>query len=128
MDAPQYLWDLLNRELIFSHTELLRKVATKYDIPFAELVDEFIPKNAKLIPNKEQPIMIHKKMKPKKEPSDDTRCCARIWNRGKGGRCTRSQAPNCEYCLQHSKDRKHGDFRESAPREIYPKKKQLMFV
>lgn len=128
MDAPKYLWDLLDRELRYSHTELLKKVATKYNLPLEEMISEFIPKQTPLVPAKQVPIVIHKKMPPKQEPQEQDRCFARVWNRGKGGRCTRARTNDCDYCAQHVKHRKHGDMREEAPREMYPKRKNTYFL
>lgn len=128
MDAPQYLWDLLDRELRKSHIALLQKVATKYNLDFDKLEAELLPPVAKLVSNKETPIEIRRKARPKGEAPEDDRCCARIYNRGKGGRCSRTKQEGCDYCKQHVKDRKHGDIRQEVPRDIFPKQKQLLFV
>lgn len=128
MDAPQYLWDLLEHELHLSHLALLEKVAARFDIPLEELEREVMPHGIRLVPNKETPIVIKRSMRPKPDAPQEERCFARIWNRGKGGQCTRRRPEGCDFCSQHVHTRKHGDIREEVPRSIYPKKKKLLFV
>jgi hypothetical protein len=129
MDAPQYVWELLERELHRCQAELLRRVAERHGLVFEELLSEFLTPSpaAHLVPNRDVPIVIHKQLRPKPVAPEQGRCFARVWNRGKGGQCSRARQPSCEYCVQHAAHRKHGDVRETPPRDLYPKHKLLLY-
>lgn len=128
MDAPQYLWGLLERELRRSHRELLSKVATKHNLSLEDLERDFLPSTIEFVPNKKVAITIRKKLAPSPPAPEESRCHARVWNRGKGGQCTRKCADASEYCSQHKDQRKHGDMREKPPRHMYPAQKRTLYV
>lgn len=127
METPAYLWNLLEVEIYRIQSELLQRIATKYGLKHDQLMEEFIAAPLKLVPNKKITIEVRKKIQPKPSPSDDLRCCARIWNRGKGGQCTRPKKTDSDYCAQHSTHLKHGDIREKVDRSIFPKQSQCLY-
>jgi hypothetical protein len=108
--------------------DLLRRVAATYNIPVEELQQQFLNKPTTLVPNKDNPIEIRRKSRPKHEAAVEERCFARIFNRGKGGRCTRKHQDGCEFCYQHAQHRRFGDIRNEPPRDLFPKRKQLLFI
>jgi len=119
MDAPAYLCNLLELELYRVQKSLLQDVATKYNLPYEELVQEFLASPLRMVPNKSISIVVKKKIDPKPAPPDDHRCHARVWNRGRGGQCTRPHKPENEYCAQHLVHRKHGDVRDKPDRTVF---------
>lgn len=130
MKTPQFIFDLLDGELRRVHVELLEKVAAKYGLDHAKLVEEFVPvPTTKMVPSNDVEITIHKKWKPKPLPMDEDRCQARIWNRGRGGQCTRprkTEKSEC-YCIYHEKHRRYGDIREAPDLTQFPKKHTILY-
>ena len=130
MKAPQFIFDLLDGELRRCQIELLEKVAAKYGLECEELVREFVPMpTTTLVPASDVEITIHKKWKPKPIPPASERCLARIWNRGRGGQCTRpkkSEKSEC-YCIYHEKHRRYGDIREAPDLSQFPKKHSVLY-
>ena len=131
MNTPKYIFDILQDELRLQQVSLLKKIATKYNIPEDELI-ELLPKQPKIIPKTAISITVEKKIEPKKTPPTNCRCCARIWGRGKGGQCTRKcfiddNDNQTEYCLQHQNNRKHGRIDEDFPKEVFPRKETSLY-
>lgn len=118
MDVPAFIFDLLNQELQRVQEELLERVAEKYRLSSKELVQEFLTP-LEIVPEKKEKVIVCKKQKGRALPPDETRCNARIWNRGKGGQCTRFRKEGNAFCCQHLEKRKHGTIGEQAPREVF---------
>lgn len=140
MDAPSFIFDIFEKELENMQKALLAKVATKYNLNEEELVKTFIDhERLHLVPNNDVTVVVCKKInKDSKKPVDAScRCTARIWNRGKGGQCTR-QVMVCDnsqsqsqsrprYCAQHSDKRKHGDIGDKADAKLFPKNPTALY-
>jgi hypothetical protein len=126
MDVPSFLFELLEKELTNIQEKLLEKVAKKYDLSETELKEEFLTP-LKVIPNTNTKVVICKKQKGRKIPLDECRCMARIWNRGKGGQCTRKRKGENEYCCQHIEKRKHGDIREMPSKKVFCHKTKILY-
>ena len=118
--TPQFILELLEKELRRVQSDLLEKVATKYNLDHAELVESFLPKQLKVCPTKDVAITVTKKHTPLAPAPAEVRCMARIWNRGKGGQCTRARREDSEYCTHHMHNRKHGKIEDVLPRQLYP--------
>jgi hypothetical protein len=118
--APQFIFDLLDRELRRIQSDLLEKVATKYKLDHAELVASFLSKPPELLATQDVSVTVIKNQKPAQPPAKQKRCMARVWNRGKGGQCMRVRRDDCDYCTSHMSNRKHGRIDDKVPRELYP--------
>lgn len=127
MDTPSYLWNLLEEEILRIERDILKKVATKYNLDYEEIQKEFLNEPMKMIPNKDVSIVIKKEVKPKTKIEKENQCCARVWNRGKGGQCTRKKKDGEDYCTQHINNRKHGDITDKPDRAIFPKKSNALY-
>jgi len=130
MDVPCFIFEIFEKELRNIQIDLLKKVATKKGYDVEKFVNEFLPEqtNLRLIPNSKTKIQIQKKNVANKSlPEKDKQCMARVWNRGKGGQCTRLKFENNEYCSQHIKNRKHGRIDESPSEEIFPKEFKSLY-
>jgi hypothetical protein len=130
MDAPSFIFDLFEKELKNIQSELLCKVATKYGLDEDELITTFLEDNKlKLIPNNNITVVITKKKHKDKDQDDEGRCrCrARVWNRGKGGQCTR-YVQEGNYCAQHTAHRKHGTIDDKADPKIFPKNPTAIYI
>ena len=129
---PHFIFDLFEKELLNIQKELLSKVATKYKLNFDQLIEEFLPKEVKLISNTKTSIQIKKIHKPFVPPLAQNRCMARVWNRGKGGQCLRNRFEDengniIDYCSQHKNNRKHGRIDESPNNNIFPKESKSLY-
>ena len=131
METPQFIFDLLERELRTIQINLLEKVSVRYGLNRDDLIADFLPKQLVVVPNSKIVIEVKKCLKPHQIPSAENRCMARVWNRGKGGQCTRNQikveTTESEYCSQHQKNRKHGRINEPASSEIFPRKSNALY-
>lgn len=132
MDVPYFIFEIFEKELRNIQINLLKKVATKKgysNSELEELCNEFLPEqcNLKLVPNTKTRIHIQKKNTELSLPKNEERCMARIWNRGKGGQCTRCRNALSEYCLQHIKNRKHGRIDEKPSEDIFPKDSKSIY-
>lgn len=127
MDTPQYLLQLLEVELYEAQSKLLQRVANRYQLSHTELVEEFLSPQLVLIPNATEKITVKKQKNPKPPAPEEERCWARIWNRGKGGQCTKRRLEDSDFCKAHLSRRKHGDMREEVPREIYPYRSAVFY-
>ena len=126
MEVPAFLFDLLNHQLREVQSELLEKVAKKYQLDVAGVKAEFLG-DIVLVPEKKEKVIICKKQKGRKLPCDDQRCMARIWNRGKGGQCTRFRKEGAEFCCQHLEKRKHGKISEEPPKEVFQHTTKILY-
>jgi len=123
MDIPHYIFDILNKELIDLQKELLKKVAIKYNIDYNTLINDFIEAECKNVkPNTSIQIQVKKQIVRKNIVEPEIRCMARIWNRGKGGQCTKKRMDinECLYCKQHLSNRKHGSIKEPPDLNLFP--------
>ena len=128
MDAPNFIFELFQNELENMQKTLIHKIATKYNLDEAEIVSEFVPaRSLKLIPNTKVSVVVKKKLETKQVPELKNRCVARVWNRGKGGQCTRLKHEDCEYCAQHKINRKHGRIDEKAEKSIFPQSSHAVY-
>lgn len=131
MDVPQFIFELFEKELKNIQKDLLKKVATKYNLNYDNLIQEFIPNTLTLVSNTKTSIEIKKKNVSFTPPTCDKRCMARVWNRGKGGQCIRYRINdtnnNYEYCSQHQKNRKHGRIDELPNQNIFPKDSKAIY-
>lgn len=123
MNVPAFLFDCLQQELYSLQLTLLEKVATKYDLPLEELQTLIQPTSLDTQSN----VYICKKQKGKPIPEIDQRCMARIWNRGKGGQCTRTRLEECQFCCQHKNKQKHGIITDKPPLEVYNKSVKVLY-
>ena len=124
MDAPNFIFEMLEEELIRIQKELLIKVATKYNLQCEDLIDEFIVNRTKLIPTTSVSVIVKKEVPRKTVIDDPLRCVARIWNRGKGGQCTRARlcgSHSSMFCSQHIDNHKHGCIHEPINKKQFPK-------
>ena len=126
--APQYIFDLLQNELIEYNKKILMKIAQKHELDEADILAEFLPKQLKLIPNEKETIEIVHKNEPRKPPKvESERCMARIWNRGKGGQCIRLKLKECDFCSQHKEKNKHGRIDQEVPRELFQTQSNVLY-
>ena len=126
MEVPEFLFHLLDQELQRIQEELLEKVADRYKLDIATLREEFITP-LQIIPQETEKVFLCKKQKGRQLPNDDVRCTARIWNRGKGGQCTRFRKGEYAFCCQHIEKRKHGTITETPPREVFCHKTKSLY-
>jgi hypothetical protein len=126
MNTPAFIFDLLNNELQQIQIKMLEKISKKYNIDINELKNEFI-KPLSIIPEKTEKVIIMKKQKGRKLPSDEERCTARIWNRGKGGQCSRPRKKNECFCCQHVENRKHGIISEPPSKKVFKHNTNIVY-
>lgn len=134
MEAPNFIFNLFEKEIIRIQTELLTKVAAKYDMDKDALIQEFIG-GVTLVPSSKIKIVVHKQLNPRTPPNEDNRCRARIWNRGRGGQCIRSSqmatsdsnGGDCKYCYQHATQRKLGTIDDPPDKSQFPQKPTSLY-
>jgi hypothetical protein len=140
MEAPQFIFELFEKELRAIQIKLLGKVATAKGLDPEDLIEEFLPEHGlRLILNTKTSIQVKKKNAPSAPPPAESRCMARVWNRGKGGQCVRPRSSGAtaaksgenvsksEYCSQHAKNRKHGRIDEPPGKEVFPKEAKSVY-
>lgn len=115
ISTPAFIFNTLQQELQKIHLTWLEQIAQKYNLPLEELKQEFI-KDLKIIPETTEKIYICKKYKARKIPMEEDRCKALIWNKGKGGQCTRPCCDGEEYCKIHVMHLKYGSV--DKPKEL----------
>jgi hypothetical protein len=123
MDTPSFIFELLNNELQKIQEQMCKEIAEKYNLDFDELSRPYLS----ITKQSDEKIFICKKIKTKKLPVDEERCIARVWNRGKGGQCTRCRFKDIEFCKQHSEKQKHGVITEPPKRYLFPKKSRIIY-
>jgi hypothetical protein len=123
MDTPAFIFELLNKELQNIQEQMCREIALKYNLDFEEVSKPYLS----IIKDKDEKIVICKKIKSKKMPTEEERCMARVWNRGKGGQCARGKHGDTLFCCQHGENRKHGTINEKPKREIFPRKTRIIY-
>jgi hypothetical protein len=127
MTTPEFILDLFTDEIQRIQIDLLQKVADKYNLDHLTLISEFIPNKINIISNNQVRITI-KKVQETKKIEDNNKCMARVWNRGKGGQCSKKKLENCDYCTIHTKNRKHGRIDEQLDRNKFPTKSTSFFT
>lgn len=130
MDAPNFIFEMLEEEIIRIQTEVLDKVATKYNLNAEDLISEFVVNKVKLIPTNNITVVVKKEILRKVVVDDTSRCMARIWNRGKGGQCTRARLCGTQhsmFCSQHVDNHKHGCIHEPVNKKLFPKEPTALY-
>ncbi len=130
MDHPSFIYQLLNDEIKRIKIKLIEDICEKLkveDDKKEQLINEFI-NNIQIIPNAKMKIEVKKKFEPRQPAEIKCRCLGRIWNRGKGGQCTRQKLGDSDYCKQHISNLKHGRIDEPINREQFPKTKAIYKV
>lgn len=126
MNTPQYILDLLEVELQHCMRSVLEKVATKYNLDIQSLCEEFL-QPVHIVKDTDEEIRIRRTQRTKPIPPADERCLARIWNRGRGGQCTRWRKGEYCYCIYHEKHRKYGDMTHPPDLTQFPKKHTSLY-
>ena len=125
--TPQYIFELLQTELYEHNKSMLTKLCDKNGLDKDRIFSEYLTKKLQIVGNEKILIEVTKKISGKKLPTEESRCMARVWNRGKGGQCSRCKGSNSDYCLQHNENRKHGRIDEKVPREIFQNKSNSLY-
>lgn len=98
--VPEFIFALLEDEIRKIQVQLLKRVANEYLLEEDELIASLLP--AKPVHVTTERVKIFRRAAPKSVAEEDTRCQARIWNRGRGGQCTRKHGKDDKLCTQHS--------------------------
>jgi hypothetical protein len=120
LTVPEYLSEIVNEEVLRVQKELLRRVSTRFAIPYDQL-ESMLDQNGQT--SQDEKVVV-KRVKSAKIISEDERCQARTWSRGQGGQCTRRKGEN-GLCLQHEKQLKddgklkHGWIHEKRPKDTF---------
>lgn len=123
--VPDFLLELLEAELRGIQERLLQRVAQQYNLNVQELIDKMLPpKPLQVVLDN---VQVVKKSAPRREA--EVRCQARVWNRGRGGQCTRACKVG-DLCTHHFKESekgglRHGLISEPPSKEIFGKPKAL---
>jgi hypothetical protein len=131
MSLPEFLHDIIQDEIVHIQKELLRKVAKKYHMNEEQLFKDILePLN--VVSNNDVKVDIIRRKVPRVSIPDSERCVARIWNRGKGGQCTRRGSLNTlnttselKLCTHHFKEYdanqklRHGTIDSAPPKDIF---------
>jgi len=121
MDIPEFIFSILEKELLESHLQLLEKIADHYGFDIEEMKDLFLPKEPmKIVPQDVIKVQVKKCYKPRVPPPEEERCMARVWNHGLGGHCIRHRCNQTDYCRSHQKGLKYGRMDEPAPDVFRP--------
>lgn len=124
MEAPAFIFECLEKELWTIQVNLLQKVATKYDLDLEELQRECLQP---VTVSADEQAYICKRQRRKPLPEDDKRCLARVWNRGKGGQCTRMKCEGGDFCKQHMSGCRHGIIGEAPPKKVFGKTTRALY-
>lgn len=122
--VPDFLMGLLEDELRSLQEKLLKKVAKEYGLDEQLLIERMLsPRPIKVVPDR---IEVVRKAPRRDVANPEDRCKARIWNRGRGGQCTRAAKAD-ELCTHHHKELekegklRHGWIHEKPSKEIFGK-------
>lgn len=126
MNIPSFLMTILEQELYDIQAKLLRKVAEDHGLDAEVLIQQYLKKALCVVPNSETRVDIIRRNSPRPVTSEEDRCIARVWNRGRGGQCSRKcQEEYGPYCTQHGRELKekkslrHGTIQENPPKEVF---------
>lgn len=100
--VPDFLFAVIEEQLRKVQTDLLARVAKDYNLSEEELITRLLSTKPTKPVSMER-IQIIRKSAPRPCASEAERCHARIWNRGRGGQCTRKHIVNAKLCGQHQK-------------------------
>lgn len=120
--VPDFLMGLLDQELRNLQEKLLRRVAAEYSLNEEEVIAKMLPpKSIQVVSDN---IQVIRKAPPKAKLEASQQCQARIWNRGRGGQCTRN-IKESNLCTHHAKELqkeghlRHGWIHEQPSQEIF---------
>lgn len=126
MNIPSFVLTILEQELYEIQAKLIHKIAKDHDLDAEALISQHLKKPLCVVPNTEKKVEIIRRNVERPSTPPDVRCIARVWNRGRGGQCTRKcHEEHGFYCMQHGKelqDKKslrHGTIQDPPPREIF---------
>lgn len=126
-DIPSFIFDVLEEELYQIQLQLLQRVCETYNLDVKDAQARLLPSKPQLqiIPKSHKIVEVVQR-KPTRPPADEeNRCQARVWNRGRGGQCTRNKKDGGELCAQHSKHLRHGLIYETPPNDIFSTRRAL---
>lgn len=124
-EIPNYIFQILDKELYDMQRDLLSRVAKEYTLDAEQLIEKFLTDPLKISSPSDQKIEVTRKVNPKPPPADEERCTARVWNRGRGGQCTRKRCDDEGLCGHHKrlleKNGKlhHGRITDAPPRDVF---------
>lgn len=122
MDIPQFIFSILEQELLQSHERMLEKIADHYGYDLDDLREIGLPSQPmEIVPQEVIRVQVKKCYQPRVPPPEEERCMGRIWNRGLGGQCTRRRCDNTEHCRLHQKTLKYGRVDEPLPEDLFRK-------
>lgn len=124
MEVPAFIFECLQEEIKKVQVEVLKKVADKYGINLEDMVEEFV---SGVSLNREEKVYICRKQRARTLPDEDKRCLARVWNRGKGGQCTRMKCDGEDFCVQHVAYQKHGVISAPPPKDVFGKSIRALY-
>jgi hypothetical protein len=118
--VPKFIFDILEKELYDMQCALLHKVAEAYDLDAQKLIASMLKEPIAIVPNTKSKVEVVRRMEPKPVPPAKCRCMARIWNRGKGGQCTRARAEDQDLCSHHLRGAlRHGRVDDPPPKDVF---------
>lgn len=131
--VPGFLFSLLDEELRRMQEALLQKVAQEYSLDADTLIKRMLPPKLHLVPDNIK-VYRSRPIEPK-QGEDACRCKARIWNRGRGGQCTRASKQD-DLCSHHQKEMqvhgklRHGWMHEPPSKELFGegKKQKALYI
>lgn len=120
-DTPSFVFTILNKELYEIQRRLLENVAKDHNLNAEDLITTYLKDPLSVTPNTTTKVEVVRRAAPKTLPKTEERCMARIWNRGKGGQCTRRRTEG-DYCTAHAHDgTRHGRIDHPPPEHIFGK-------
>jgi hypothetical protein len=107
-EVPSFILTVLDKEIRAIQCDMLERVARDYGLDANELVQKYAQSAApcSVVPNTKTKIEIRRKVV-QSVPDAEHRCMARIWNRGKGGQCSKRRAESSDFCTNHTKGELH---------------------
>lgn len=119
-NVPSFIFTVLNKELFEIQSELLRKVAADYSLDATEIVQKYLRDPLSITPNAKTKVEIVKRVDPKPPPEAEKRCMARVWNRGRGGQCSRARSADSDLCSHHQNGTlRHGRIDSKPPTHVF---------
>jgi hypothetical protein len=122
-DTPSFVFTILNKELYDIQKKLLESVAKDHNLDADNLVATYLkdPLATNIVPNTKTKIEVVRRAVVKTPPKAEERCMARVWNRGKGGQCTRRRVED-DLCTAHAQcGTRNGRIDKPPPEHIFGK-------